>query len=145
LRDPIPVYSSPALTELCGRDGPLLDLAEFDPDADLKGAVALYGPVVETMCEWDGCAETVHGGRGTKTRWCATHARRSGGDRKRARFMAAGKRRPPKCAFPGCNEPVGTTRGGTARWCPEHRWVLRSLSKQQRRALLATISKKRQR
>jgi hypothetical protein len=130
LRDPVPVHSSPALTELCGRDGPLLDLAEFDPDADLKSAVALYGPVVETMCAWDGCTETVTGGRGTKTKWCPVHAqKRSGTARKRACSKPKSTKRGSTCAFPDCNKPVGITRGGIARWCSEHR----PLARQQRR------------
>jgi hypothetical protein len=137
LRDPVPVHSSSALTELCGRDGPLLDLAEFDPDADLKSAVALYGPVVERTCAWEGCPETVSGGIGNRRKWCPTHAQRSGVDRGRARAESAGRRRGRRCAFPGCHETVGTVRGGSARWCPEHRVRMRSLSKAQRRRLFS--------
>jgi hypothetical protein len=137
LRDPVPVHSSPALTELCGRDGPLLDLAEFDPDADLKSAVALYGPAVLPKCAWPGCGEIVQGGRGSKKQWCANHARRSGVDRKRVRSQSAAKRRGPKCAWPGCNELVGATRGGTARWCPDHR----AMARQQRRREAKTTTR----
>lgn len=81
LRSPAGVRSRLSLAELCGRDGPVLDLAEFEPDADLSHVVATYGPVVAQSCAWPGCEETVASGRGTKSRWCPAHRKRSGRDR----------------------------------------------------------------
>lgn len=81
LRSPAAVHSSLSLVELCGRDGALLDLAEYEPDGDLDHAVASYGPAVERLCAWPDCTTIVGGGRGSDSRWCAAHRARSGRDR----------------------------------------------------------------
>jgi hypothetical protein len=88
LRTPNAIASDPSLVELCGRDSVLLDLADADPDAILRNAVASYGPAVLRMCEWPGCAALAAKGRGTAGRLCHRHARRSGTDRKAARLRA---------------------------------------------------------
>jgi len=84
VRRPLPVFSSPELVELCGREGALLELRDIDPDADQRDAIAIYGRAIPRRCAWHGCGETVSGGRGTPSRWCETHQRRSGTDKRRA-------------------------------------------------------------
>lgn len=120
VRRPLPVFSSPELVELCGREGALLELNDIDPDADRRDAIAIYGPAIPRKCAWRGCTEIITGGHGTPKRWCPLHREQRSGTARHRSLSVPDK--PRQCAWNDCdNFVVTSSRGSPGRWCEVHR------------------------